>query len=90
MDMAVARKQQIREEAPAPKRPRPRRVRETDVFSESPNPIAEQIIRLEDAFSSEDAAPRYPGKVRLAIMIGAPAALWAVIAWAALGLRALF
>ena len=99
--MAVARKHQIREgasaqaatleSAPKAKRARPRKVSETDVFSQSPNPIAEQLFRLEDAFASDEArVRRYPGKVRLAIMIGAPAALWAAIAWAALGLRALF
>jgi hypothetical protein len=65
-------------------------VQDTDVHASLAHPLADQLIRLEEAFSQEEAEQRYPGKLRLAIMVGAPLALWAVIAGAALGLRALF
>jgi hypothetical protein len=90
--MAVARKHRIAEDLPseAPVRARPRRVKDSDAFPEGANPIGDQLIRLEDAFSSDAAdSKRYPGKVRLAILLGAPVAAWALIAWAALGLKAL-
>jgi hypothetical protein len=93
--MAVARKQRALEGStnPAPEpRARPRRVKEADAYPERPNPVADHLLLLEDAFSKENAekALRYPGRVRLAIMIGAPVALWALIAGAVLGARALF
>ncbi len=91
--MAVARRRDTPEptSATAASRPRPRGVKAGDVYAESQNPIAEQLIRLEGALSSEaaDTHPRYSGKVRLAILIGAPAALWTAIALAAMGIRAL-
>jgi hypothetical protein len=95
MDMAVARRHRVPEDPPieeAPKRTRPRRVRDADPPAEGRNPVAEHLILLEDAFSKDPAGqlPRYPGKVRLAILIGAPVAMWALIAGAAIGLKALF
>jgi hypothetical protein len=93
MDMAVARKHRADETAveESTKRARPRRVGEADAFANSRNPVAEHLIRLEGAFAPEDDAglQPYSGKVRLAILIGAPAALWALVALGALGLRAL-
>jgi hypothetical protein len=67
-------------------------VRDSDANASAAHPLADQLMRLEEAFSQEEAehGERYPGKVRLAIMVGAPLALWAAIAGAALGLRALF
>ena len=94
--MALARRHNKTQHGPtpaeAPKRPRPRRVSETDARTEGRNPVADHLIRLEGAFAQDEAQklPRYPGPVRLAILIGAPAALWALIAGAAIGLRALF
>jgi len=67
-------------------------VKAGDRYADTHNPIAEQLIRLEGALSAEpgDQLQPYPGKVKLAILIGAPTALWALIAFAAMGLRALF
>lgn len=92
--MAVARRKELQEavaHGPAP-RARLRGVELGDSYADSHNPIAEQLIRLEDALSSNaaDQLPRYSGKVRLAILIAAPAALWALIAWGAVGISALF
>jgi hypothetical protein len=53
-----------------------------------PNPIAEQLMRLEASLRG-DNFERYPRKVRLAILVGAPTALWILIGLAVLGLRAL-
>jgi hypothetical protein len=90
--MAVARRQRIQEGSPteAPKRAGPRRVQVTD--APGAHPLADQLLRLEEAFSQEEAehGPRYSGKVRLAILVGAPLALWVALAGAAMGLRALF
>jgi hypothetical protein len=92
--MAVARRKELQDTAgsPAAPRPRPRGVKDGDTYADSHNPIAEQLIRLEGALASDPAQhlPPYSGKVRLAILIGAPAALWALIAFAAMGLRGLF
>ena len=91
--MAVARRKELPEAAmPMASRPKLRGVEVGDTYADSHNPIAEQLIRLEGALTSDaaDQLPRYSGKVRLAILIGAPAALWALIAWAAVGIRALF
>ena len=91
--MAVARKHQIQEAPHVEAAPRTdlRRVGDGDAFVAGHNPIGDQLIRLEDAFSADaaDNAGRYPGRVRLAILIGAPVALWALVAMAALGVRAL-
>jgi hypothetical protein len=94
--MAVARKHRTShgpaaEETPK-KRTGPRRVKEGDAPVDARNPVAEHLFRLEDAFSQDPAErlPRYPGPVRLAILIGAPAVAWAAIAAAVIGLRALF
>ena len=92
--MAVARRLRIQDGSPteAPKRAGPRRIQQTDLETPGQHPLAEQLIRLEEAFSQEEAehGPRYSGKVRVGIMIGAPLALWAIVAGAAFGLRALF
>lgn len=94
--MALARRHRTQdgtaEATPKRPRPRPRHVNEADAQGEGRNPVAEHLIRLEDAFAQDEAQklPRYPGPVRLAILVGAPAVLWALIAGAAIGLRALF
>ena len=92
--MAVARKH-LTDEAPrsvAGPRARPRSIRQEDVFDDSHNPVAEHLFRLEDAFASEagDETARYPGRVRLAILIAAPLGAWGLVALAAIGLHALF
>jgi hypothetical protein len=91
--MAVARKHQIQEtpHGEAPPRADLRQVEAGDAFASSHNPIGDQLIRLEDAFSVDaaDEVRPYPGRVRMAILIGTPVALWALIAVAAMGVRAL-
>ncbi len=91
--MAVARKHRIEDPASGetPERARPREMNEADAHADSPNPLADHLLRLEGAFASDDAdqGRRYPARVRLAILIGAPAALWAIIALGVIGVRAL-
>jgi hypothetical protein len=93
--MAVARKHRVQEApaaAPAAPRAELRQVNDRDAFGDANNPIGDQLIRLETAFTSEpeqDLTP-YPGPVRLAILVGAPLALWGLIALAAAGVTSLF
>jgi hypothetical protein len=67
-------------------------VNDAETLPTAANPVAEHLIRLEDAFAAErqDEVQRYPAKVRLAILIGAPTLLWVLIAGAVVGVRALF
>ncbi len=43
------------------------------------SPVHEHLARLQASFIETDAPPPYPRAVRLAIMVVAPAALWALV-----------
>lgn len=43
------------------------------------SPVHEHLARLEASFAADPGPAPYPPAVRLAIMVGAPAALWGLV-----------